>query len=233
MKLVRLVAKHQHQGHNAAQRLIAAGQISVNTQVVRDPTLEVDRFQEVSQSGLCIHPAEEAVYMMLNKPAGYLSATRDATHPTVIDLIQHPLAHELHLAGRLDRSSTGLLLLTNNGHWSKQITEGPKPVPKVYHVTTLEPLSPLAVKAFSEGFYFHTEDIYTQPAELEILGEKAARVTLGEGRYHQIKRMFHRVQNRVTTLHRERIGSLSLPADLLPGDWRLLSAEDRRLAVTA
>jgi 16S rRNA pseudouridine516 synthase len=230
MKLVRLIAKHQHQGHSVAQRLISAGRILVNEQVVRDPAYEVDRFQTVYQSNTCIRPAEQAIYIMLHKPAGYVSATKDKEHITVVDLIQHPQSTKLHIAGRLDRSSTGLLLLSNNGHWSKQITEGHQHVPKVYQVQTTKPLTQSMIDAFASGFYFRTEDITTLPAKLEILSEKVARVTLKEGRYHQIKRMFHRVENRVLTLHREQIGGLALPADLLPGQWRPLSIQEQALA---
>ena len=97
-------------------------------------------------------------------------------------------------------------------------------MPKVYRVTTVEPILTGAVKAFADGFYFHTEDLVTQPAELVIVGEREARVTLWEGRYHQIKRMFHRVGNRVSSLHRESIGALVLPSELAPGDWRYLTS---------
>jgi 16S rRNA pseudouridine516 synthase len=83
-----------------------------------------------------------------------------------------------------------------------------------------------SVALFAEGFYFPTEDITTLPAKLEIIGEREARLTIHEGRYHQIKRMFHRVNNRVTTLHRERIGSLVLPPDLAPGQWRALTEKE-------
>ncbi len=80
--------------------------------------------------------------------------------------------------------------------------------------------------AFAAGFHFHTEDLTTLPAELEILGEREARLTLHEGRYHQIKRMFHRIANRVTRLHRESVGSLTLPVELAPGEWRMLSKQE-------
>jgi 16S rRNA pseudouridine516 synthase len=96
-------------------------------------------------------------------------------------------------------------------------------VPKVYLVETRDPIPPEAVAAFAQGFYFHTEDLTTLPAALEILAERRARLTLHEGRYHQVKRMFHRTGNRVTALHRERIGGIALPEGLAPGDWRVLT----------
>jgi 16S rRNA pseudouridine516 synthase len=94
-------------------------------------------------------------------------------------------------------------------------------------VETLDPIRPEAVAAFAAGFYFHTEDLTTLPAELVILEERRARLTLYEGRYHQVKRMFHRVENRVVGLHRESIGGIRLPGDLAAGQWRALSPEER------
>jgi 16S rRNA pseudouridine516 synthase len=132
----------------------------------------------------------------------------------------------LHLVGRLDRNTSGLMLLTNDGNWSKRLMAPDRQVPKVYRVETDSPIPPEAVEAFARGFYFHTENITTLPAELVILEEKVARVTLHEGRYHQIKRMFHRVGNRVTALHRESVGALALPDDLPAGKWRPLTGDE-------
>jgi len=187
----------------------------------------------VALDSACVQQAARAFYIMLNKPIGYLSATSDSEHPTVLDLIDDPDKQTLHLAGRLDRASSGLLLLTNDGRWSKRLMEPGKKVPKSYLVGTSDPISPEAVQSFAAGFYFHTEDIHTLPARLDILASQLARVTLYEGRYHQIKRMFHRVNNRVVTLHRESIGGLVLPADLLPGQWRRLLREERDQALVS
>ena len=164
---------------------------------------------------------------MLHKPSGIVSATHDPAHRTVIDLIDDPDRETLHLAGRLDRSTTGLMLLTNDGAWSKRITEKAFGITKTYLVQTRDPMDPAIVRDFARGFYFATENITTQPAELTLLDSHHARLTLSEGRYHQIKRMFHRVQNRVTALHREAIGPIQLPHDLPPGHWRPLTPAER------
>jgi 16S rRNA pseudouridine516 synthase len=226
MKLNRLLGKYQSLGRSRAQAAVAAGRVRVNGRVVSDAALEIRRFDKVELETELVQPGARALYLMLHKPAGYLSATVDAAHPTVLDLIDDPDKAELHLAGRLDRYSTGLLLLTNDGVWSKRITEPVFKLPKVYRVTTQEPIAGGAEAAFTAGFYFHTEDLTTQPAELVRLAERVARVTLWEGRYHQIKRMFHRIGNRVASLHREAIGPLHLPADLASGQWRHLTAEE-------
>lgn len=223
MKLDRFLAKQSSMGRTASHRLIAAKRVRVDGEICANNQQEVDRFTRIELDETVLQQPERALYLMLNKPVGILSATTDPVHPTVIDLLDDPDKHTLHIAGRLDRGTSGLVLLTNDGRWSKRLMEPVERVPKVYLVETAEDIIPEAVAAFAAGFYFHTEDITTQPAELQLLAPRQARLTLYEGRYHQVKRMFHRVQNRVTALHRESIGSLHLPEDLQPGQWRALT----------
>jgi len=226
MKLDRLIAGYDAMGRQAAHLAIAARRVRVDGVCVTDGHHPVDRFTLVELDDSVVQAAERALYLMLHKPVGILSATKDDQHPTVIDLIDDPDKHTLHIAGRLDRSTSGLVLLTNDGRWSKRLMTAEEEVPKVYLVETLDPISPDAVEAFARGFYFHTEDITTLPAELVLLGGNQARLTLHEGRYHQVKRMFHRVGNRVVSLHRESIGALPRPADLPPGAWRALTPQE-------
>lgn len=233
MKLDRLIAKHHHLGRTAGLRAIAARRVRVNGAVVTDGHVEVDRFCTVKLDEEPVQMAERAVYLLMHKPVGWLSATKDARQPTVLDLIEDPDKHTLHLAGRLDLNTSGLLILTNDGRWSNRLMASDFKVPKVYRAETHEPVPPEAVGAFERGFYFHTEDITTLPAKLEILGERLARVTLHEGRYHQVKRMFHRVGCRVASLHRESVGALRLPDDLKPGEWRPMTEAERQAALSS
>jgi 16S rRNA pseudouridine516 synthase len=226
LKLDRLIAKHRGMGRTAAHQVIAARRVTVNGEVVPDGSREVDRFMRVEFDGAVIQEAERALYLMMHKPVGILSATEDAEHRTVMDLIDDPDKHTLHIAGRLDRNTSGLVLLTNDGRWSKRLMDPEAKVPKAYLVETTEPIALEAVEAFARGFHFHTEDLVTRPAELVILEERLARLTLHEGRYHQVKRMFHRVHNRVVRLHRESIGGIVLPRELEPGMWRALTREE-------
>lgn len=226
MKLDRLIAGHAAMGRQAAHLAIAAKRVRVDGMIVTDGHHPVDRFTRVELDGGVIQQPERALYLMLHKPEGILSATKDDRHATVLDLIDDPDKHTLHIAGRLDRGTSGLVLLTNDGRWSKRLMAAEHKVPKVYLVETQEPIPPDAVAAFARGFYFHTEDITTLPAELVILSERSARLTLHEGRYHQVKRMFHRTGNRVLRLHRESVGELALPADLPSGAWRPLTARE-------
>ncbi len=219
-----LIRRGIHSGRQVAA-LLADGAVRVDEIVQTDGHREINRFSRI-QLGEEILQSEQAVYLMLHKPAGYLSATRDPLHPTVMELIDHPLRDELHLAGRLDRASTGLVLLTNDGRWSKAVTGPEKEIPKVYRVTTRDPIPPKTAEKFSAGIYFAWEDRTTRPAVLDILGDHDARLTLHEGRYHQVKRMFHAVGNQVLSLHRESIGALVLDENLPEGTWRNLSKEE-------
>jgi 16S rRNA pseudouridine516 synthase len=144
----------------------------------------------------------------------------------VLDLIEEPDKADLHIAGRLDFNTTGLMLLTNDGQWSRRLTLPGNKLPKVYLVETAEPIGPEYVATFARGIYFAFEDLTTQPAHLELLGSCSARLTLTEGRYHQVKRMFGHFRNRVTALHRESIGPIRLDPALHPGQYRPLRSEE-------
>lgn len=228
LKLETLIGKRLGIGTRQAHARIAAGRVSVDGTAELRHLLEVSKFERVVCDGETVQPGLERLHLMLHKPAGILSATSDPLHPTVLDLIDHPAKASLHLAGRLDRSSTGLVLLTNDGAWSESLAHPGSGIEKVYLVGTDRPIPSEAEARFAEGFFFATEGITTRPAGLERLGERLARVTLHEGRYHQIKRMFHRLGGiRLVSLHRERIGPFSLPADLAPGEW--CRVEEREL----
>jgi 16S rRNA pseudouridine516 synthase len=218
-----LVRRGTHSGKEVA-RLLAIERIEVDGEIETSGLRKINRFSRVVLDGVILQE-KEAVYLMLHKPAGYLSATTDPQHPTVMELIDHPLRDELHLAGRLDRASTGLLLLTNDGRWSKWVTEPVEKICKVYRVTTRDVISPETAAIFAAGIYFAYEDLTTRPAVLETVGEREALLTIHEGRYHQMKRMFHAVGNQVLSLHRERIGPLVLD-DLPAGTSRRLNGEE-------
>ena len=225
MRLDRFLTRRRVHPCKEVSRLLADGRVRVDSLVEINGLRRISRFSRVELDGKILQE-KEAVYLMLHKPAGYLSATSDPQHPTVMELIGHPLRDELHLAGRLDRASTGLLLLTNDGRWSKLVTEPLEEISKVYRVTTRDEISPETAGIFAAGIYFAYEDLTTRPAVLEILGEREALLTIHEGRYHQVKRMFHAVGNQVLSLHRESIGPLALTDSLPVGKFRSLRAAE-------
>ena len=214
------MGRSQARLHVAGHRVLVDGTLAVRHD------MEVTRFSRVELDGALVQSAERLLRVMLHKPVGVVSATSDPEHRTVIDLIDDPDKASLHLVGRLDRNTSGLMLLTNDGRWSKALMAPSHKVPKTYLVEPRDPIPPAPVAVFARAFYFHTEHLTTLPAELEILDERRARLTLHEGRYHQVKRMFHRIGNRVTALHRESVGGIVLPEDLKPGEWRPLTPEE-------
>ncbi|WP_372996494.1 pseudouridine synthase [Marinobacter sp.] len=231
MKLSRILSNRNNISRRQANFMIASGRVVVNNATCRDPAADVDRFSNVVLDGEILQQAEPCHYLMLHKPAGFLSATFDDTHRTVMELIAPKLRPDLHIAGRLDRASTGLLILTNDGRWSRQLTEPRIKIPKVYRVSTAHPISPETCQRFAEGIWFEFEQLTTSPALLDILAPHEARVTIYEGRYHQVKRMFHAVGNRVTALHRERMGKILLDQSLCEGEYRALTSDELDITV--
>ncbi|MFA7555460.1 MAG: pseudouridine synthase [Spongiibacteraceae bacterium] len=206
--------------------ILAQGRLRVNGVAAVSINQPIDQFDQVILDEQVLQD-RQPVYLMMYKPVGVVSATRDHKHPTVIDLLDHPCRGDLHIVGRLDFNTSGLLLLSNDGRWSRQLTSPEQKVPKLYRVTLAKPLSTEYITAFAEGMYFPFEGITTRPAKLTIINDYVAEVTLIEGRYHQIKRMFGRFRNPVLKLHRVSIGSLCLDEQMLPGQSRELSISER------
>ncbi len=212
---------------SAVRVLLAQGRIHVDDRLASAGNQPVNQFTRITVDGEAL-PCQTPVYLKLHKPAGVLSATRDPVHRTVIDLLEHPARDTLHLVGRLDRASSGLVLLTNDGRWSRALMSPEAAVEKVYEVRVRDPLTLPMVEAFAAGMHFAYENITTLPARLEILEDTLARVTLVEGRYHQIKRMFGRFRNPVLALHRVRIGAVMLPEDLAEASSCALDVQELR-----
>lgn len=201
------------------------GSILFNSHHPVDNFSRIELIDSAGESEL-LQAGKPRYHVMLHKPKGCVSATADPEHPTVMDYLDQPWKDQLHLPGRLDFNTTGLLLLTNDGHWSRHLSLPTSELAKTYRVTTRDPISAETRRRFSEGIYFAYEDLTTRPAELEILAPRVALLTIHEGRYHQIKRMFAAVGNKVIELHREQIGQLRLDPGLAPGQWRLLTEEE-------
>ena len=168
---------------------------------------------------------KKQIYLMLNKPKGYVSATEDKKQQTVLELVPAELkGRDLFPAGRLDKDTTGLMILTDDGVLAHNILSPKKHVQKIYRVELDIPVTEEMQKGFAEGVELN--DGVCKDAKLTILGEKTAEVTLREGRYHQIKRMFGCYGAKVVELHRIAMGELYLPDDLPEGECRELTEED-------
>lgn len=225
MRLDRFICKHTEYSQKQARYLVAAGRVSVADAVVKDGRYTVTPFCTVELEGVLLQQRQPH-YLMLHKPTGYLSATRDPVHKTVMELIPAELREQLHIGGRLDLHTSGLLILTNDGLWSRQLTAPEQKVAKVYRLETLWPIAEQTARVFAAGVLLEPEGIRTQPAQLEVLGPCEARLTIYEGRYHQVKRMFQQVDNMVTSLHREAMGAIVLDPALTVGSCRALTSAE-------
>lgn len=217
-RLDKHIRVHTGTPQKAVRLLIAQGRISVDGIIASDAAQVVGKFSHVTFDGCAISLTQRPHYLMFHKPKGVVCATRDAKHQTVLGLINHPNKDQLHIAGRLDYNSTGLVLLTNDGQWSKRLSDPESGFVKRYRVTTEQTITTDCVDAFSNGIYFDFEGLTTRPATLKLLDAYTADVALTEGRYHQIKRMFGRFDNKVLSIHRISVGRYKL-GDLEQGEY--------------
>ncbi|WP_105258026.1 16S rRNA pseudouridine(516) synthase RsuA [Pseudoalteromonas sp. T1lg88] len=208
-----------------AKAAIKKKRVTVNGEVTRQLDQAVTEQDEIMLDGEIL-TYQGIRYFMLNKPEGYVCANSDELHATVFELLDEPNLSELHIAGRLDIDTTGLVLISNDGQWSHQITSPKKQKFKTYLVELAEPLSEQAVSELEQGVQLHGERDLTLPAKVEVLAPYQIRLHIVEGKYHQVKRMLAAVGNKVVTLHREAIAGIELDPDLAPGEYRLLSEEE-------
>lgn len=208
------------------KQLLKKGLVWVNGEAAKKPEQKIDpETDEICCGGSRIL-REEFQYYMLNKPSGYVSATRDLYQPVVLDLIKVPGKEALFPVGRLDIDTEGLLLLTNDGVLAHELLSPRKHVDKMYFAKLDQPAGERDIEQFQEGLEIG-EKKKTLPARLEI-GEDGTqiRVTIREGKFHQIKRMFQAVGKQVVYLKRLSMGSLMLDEDLKPGEWRKLTEQE-------
>lgn len=226
MRLDKFIAQQLGISRAIAGREIRASRITVDGEIVRNAAFKLLPEHEVEFDGNPLAQQNGPRYFMLNKPQGYVCSTDDPDHPTVLYFLDEPVAHKLHAAGRLDIDTTGLVLMTDDGQWSHRITSPRHHCEKTYRVTLDVPVSPETAEQFANGIQLHNEKDLTKPATLEVITPTDVRLTISEGRYHQVKRMFAAVGNHVVGLHRERIGEIALDPDLQPGEYRPLTEEE-------
>ena len=233
LRLDRLLATLGEGTRAEARDMIRAGRVTVDDQTARDPAAQVDALaQRVCVDG---RPLEykRVRHVMLHKPAGVLTAARDPKQRTVMDLLP-PLYAAMGCmpAGRLDKDTEGLLVLTSDGQLAHRLISPKHDVGKVYLARVDGPLGEDDVRAFADGLHIEDADgaFAARPAKLEILSSGSqgseARVRVTEGKYHQVKRMFTARGVQVTYLKRLAIGALSLDENLAPGQWREMTEEE-------
>lgn len=204
--------------------LVRLGAVAVGARTVDDPAAQFDPHGLVLNVRGEDWPVHDKALVVLHKPAGYECSQRPRHHPSVMNLLAPPLRRRgVQPVGRLDADTTGLLLLTDDGALIHRLTSPKKHVPKVYEIETAEPVTMAQIDALLHGVVLHDEALPVRAASCERTGGRALRMTLLEGRYHQVKRMLAAAGNTVAALHRSRFGALALPADLAPGQWRWLA----------
>lgn len=208
-----------------ATSLLKEKRVRVNGVEVKSGSLKIQLDADVTFDGRALYLSGPR-YFMLNKPEGIVCSHDDANHPPFYVLLDEISAEKLHVAGRLDVDTTGLILLTDDGQWSHRITSPKHQCSKTYRVILADPIAEDTQQQFKEGVQLRGEKNLTLPAELEIITDKEVLLTIHEGKYHQVKRMFAAVGNKVVSLHRESIGELALDPELAPGEYRALTQNE-------
>ena len=230
MRLDKYLAERTGMTRSESRKAVTKGRVMVGGMVCRKADTQLDEHTaEVALDGTPLAGAYQAfVYIMLNKPEGVVSASRDKRDTTVVDLVAADFPRrELFPAGRLDKTSTGFVLLTDDGGFAHDILSPRHHVSKTYTVTIDTPLTQEMCTGFAAGVTL-ADGTALSPAEVTALSPDGCtvRVVLRQGVYHQIKRMFGVYGAGVNALHREAIGGLALDAQLAPGQWRELSDEE-------
>lgn len=227
MKLYRAL---QSQGFGSRKGCVArvrSGAVAVNGTVCDDPEAEVDPAGlQLTLDGVAWAYREKA-YVLMHKPAGYECSHHPSHHPSVFSLLPPPLLQRgVQCVGRLDQDTTGLLLFSDDGQFIHRMISPRKGIAKIYRATCAEPVTDAMLEALRQGVALNDEPAPIAALACDRLDARTLRLTLAEGKYHQVKRMIAATGNRVETLHRETIGSHALSADLPPGGWRWLEPAD-------
>lgn len=230
--MIRLDKLLAHQGwgtRKEVKRLIRQGRVSVNGIPVTDD----DRKVEESRDRVCVDDTEvmyqQYVYLMMNKPVGYVCANDDEQQVTVFDLLNQFEGRDLFTVGRLDKDTEGLLILTNDGTYAHQLVSPKHHVEKEYVVALKDPFDEAMIPTVEQGIWI-SETEQCAPASISVVEPKLIHLTLREGKFHQVKRMMHACGNEVVGLRRIRIGALWLDDALAVGDYRKMSLQEQALA---
>ena len=230
-RIDKIIAAQTEYSRKDVKKLILQKRVRVNNELISKSEEKVNENTDIiTIDGQTIN-IQQFVYLILNKPKGYISATEDKTQQTVLDLIDEKYKHrQLFPAGRLDKDTTGMMIITDDGQFAHNILAPKKHISKTYEVEIDIPVTQEMKKGFENGVKLN--DGICKTANLEVTGEYTAIVVLSEGRYHQIKRMFGCFGAKVVNLNRIAMGGLKLPSDLNLGESRELSKQEIELLQT-
>ena len=224
MRLDKFLANMGVGTRSEVKQLLKKGSVKVNQNIVKLPKLHVNPNSDEIMVNDEVVSYIDKVYIMLNKPKGYISATEDEVHPTIIDLIPEYAHLNIFPVGRLDKDTEGLLLVTNDGQFNHEVMNPNKHVSKTYEVYSKHPITQFDIDKFKSGI--ELSDGKLKPAILKKVDNYVSHVTIYEGKYHQVKRMFHSIENEVLELKRRKIAQLELDHNLDLGSYRLLTQID-------
>ncbi|MEW6991364.1 pseudouridine synthase [Colwelliaceae bacterium 6441] len=224
MRLDKFICKSTELTRTEAKKLLKSGKVRVNDQISKDAAMQVHENNEITVAGQRL-TARQSRYIMLHKPLDTICSNVDEGYPSLFHLIDVDRAFDMHVAGRLDADTTGLVLITDDGRWSHNIISPKKQCEKVYRVWLRDNIQEGSAEKFVKGVQLQGETSLTLPAKLDVIDDKEVLLTITEGKYHQVKRMFAAIGNKVVGLHREQIGIVKL-AELPLGEWRYLSDEE-------
>lgn len=227
MELEKILQRQGFGTRKGCRALIRSGRVAVNGEVCDDPFADLPTDDLVLTIDEIAWPYREFASLMLNKPANYECSRRPVHHPSVLSLLPPPLIERgVQPIGRLDEDTTGLLILTDDGQLNHVLSSPKKKIAKVYLATTKHPVDTSQIDALLAGVVLHDDPEPVPAAACEVVEDCLLRLTITEGKYHQVKRMVAAAGNRVEALHRVALGGLVLPADLKPGEWRWLEKVD-------
>lgn len=227
MRLDNFLTKALNITRSEASKVIKSKQIKVNDDIITKKDIYIDEQKDIIQFNNQIITYKEFIYIMLNKPKGYLSATKDGKEKTVIDLID--IKRDIFPVGRLDKDTEGLLLLTNNGKYAHFLTSPNHHVEKKYYVELEKNIDEKDILLFCNGLEIKDgkDELYiTKKAKLDLITNNSCYVYITEGKFHQIKRMFEKLDNKVTYLKRVQFGEIKLDEKLELGQYRELTDEE-------
>lgn len=222
MRLDKFLAEQSGLTRSRVTKILRDGLVEVNQAVVKSGATKISAADQIVFDGEELHWLENGQYIMLYKPQGYICSHDDGEYPTIYQFFDYPLKNKLHSVGRLDVDTTGLVLLTDDGQWSHRITSPKFQCEKTYLVTLADPIENHYQSAVEQGILLRGEKQPTKPAQLEMVDDYNLNLTISEGRYHQVKRMFAALGNKVVALHRWRIGEVILNDELQEGEYRTL-----------
>jgi len=222
MRLDKFICACTELSRTQAKKAISKGGVFVDDIAIKDPTAKITDQNKIMFLGARLM-LQGARYIMLNKPLETVCTSIDDDARSVMGLLEVENRKDLHIAGRLDIDTTGLVLITDDGAWSHRITSPKKKCGKRYRVGLAEVVTEDVSAQFKQGIQLKDEAKPTRPAELAVLSSNEVLLTIHEGKYHQVKRMFAALSNRVVSLHREKVGSIQLDETLEEGQWRYLT----------